>query len=772
MEAFGAIPFSTPFDNRATIVNWAGTAPDDGHSHGTHVAGSVAGDGTRSNGVEKGMAPNASIYFQAIMAVSGALSIPSNTSLLFQQAYDAGARIHTNSWGSNVGGAYTSRSQDVDWFLFNNPDMIILYSAGNNGVDWSPEDGRVDNDNIGAPASAKNCLTVGAGENNRSTGGYQINWGAWGGWRWTPSGWSYESKYPKDPINSDSLSDDPRGLAGFSSRGPTDDGRIKPDVFAPGTNILSCRSSVTGAGTGWGVHDAYYVYMGGTSMSTPITAGAMALVRQFYNGTLGMDSPSGALMKATMINGAMDMTPGQYGAPNLTVQEIQGRPDMHQGWGRINVSRSLDPEGGNLAFIDNLEGIGTDDRMVSYFTVSSSDIPLRLTMAYSDAPASTSASITLVNDLDLQLIAPNGSVYNGNDMTSPFNNFHDRLNPVEGIEIATPSIGTWKVIINGYNVPIGEQHYALVGSGDISNFSSSLSLDNQFYSTEADPMGISVFDNDLIGQGTVSVTVSSDTDTTGVSTTLTEVGNTGLFKGVVWTRNSTTGNGSSIQVSHDDIIEVRYTDSDPAGTFNVTAVAKDPVRLNMWFKHEYELVQSEGETLRFEGMIDENVTAWWMIDGISAGWTRFHDDGNMTHGDITAYDLNLTYKWIVPSNLNGNYSFLTMVQDPFLGNRTYSNFILSFNDSIPRYPKNVSLQVIPSGNTVRIFWDLSNESDLSYYRIYSNSSSSISTIAPPGWTLEASTSGLVDNYNVSGLEDGREYSFRVSVVDIDEDEFE
>ena len=80
------------------------------------------------------------------------------------------------------------------------------------------------------------------------------------------------------------MSDDPTGLAAFSSRGPTDDGRIQPDVFAPGTNILSLRSTRTSA-TGWGLyqHNSNYLFMGGTSMSTPITAGAVVLIREFYN---------------------------------------------------------------------------------------------------------------------------------------------------------------------------------------------------------------------------------------------------------------------------------------------------------------------------------------------------------------------------------------------------------------------------------------------------------------------------------------------------------
>ena len=757
------------FDNRATIVNWAGTSPDDGHSHGTHTTGSIAGSGARSNGKIKGMAPNASIFFQAIMSDSGGLVIPANTSLLFQQAYENGSRIHSNSWGASYAGAYTSRSQDVDWFLFNYPDMIILYSAGNSGVDWSPEDGRIDRDNIGAPASAKNCITVGASENNRSSGGYQFNWGLWNGWRYTSSGWSYESRYPLDPVYSDYISDNEDGLAAFSSRGPTDDGRIKPDVVAPGTNILSCRSSVSGAGTGWGVYDSYYVYMGGTSMSTPITAGAAVLVRQFYNQTLGLDSPSGALLKATLINGAVDMTPGQYGYLNSTVQEVQGRPDMSQGWGRINLSESLSPPGGNLAFIDDKEGIWTGASVVSHLSVTNSSRDLRVTLAYSDSPGATYAAKELVNDLDLTLVAPNGTEYNGNDWTTPFNDTHDRTNPVEGVLIHSPATGLWKVVISGYNVPMGPQHFAVVASGVISNFSGVVLLDREFYSTDGDRIDIRVMDQDLIGQGTVSVRVTSDTDTAGIQATLNETGISGLFEGTVWTRNSSTGNSSSIQVSDEDNITVTYRDTDPDGNFSSIAVAKDPVRVDLWFRPEYLLIHSEGERFHLEGIIDENVSAWWTFRGIDMGWRRFHDDGNSTFGDSNPYDLNVSDIWYVPGNISGNHTLLIRVNDPVFGNRTYENFAVSFNTSLPRFPKDVRVDPLPEGNSVKVMWSLSNETDLSHYRIYVNNSGT-GIIAPPGWMLLSSTSSVTDNLNITGLADGVEYSFRVSVLDVNGNE--
>ena len=212
---------------------------------------------------------------------SGGLYIPA-LATLFGQARTAGARIHTNSWGSSESGQYTTDAHDADEYMWNNPDFLVLFSAGNEGTDHDA-DGVINLGNIGSPGTAKNVLTVGASERNSHTGGYDL---------WGTGSWGYV--YPADPITSDDVSDDMNGLAAFSSRGPVVDGRYKPDVVAPGTNIISTRSSQ--GGTGWGAYDTNYVYMGGTSMSTPLTAGVAVLIRDWFVDTEGV-TPSAALLK-------------------------------------------------------------------------------------------------------------------------------------------------------------------------------------------------------------------------------------------------------------------------------------------------------------------------------------------------------------------------------------------------------------------------------------------------------------------------------------------
>ncbi|HUV04373.1 MAG TPA: S8 family serine peptidase [Armatimonadota bacterium] len=431
---------------------------DDPHGHGTHVAGSVLGSGALSGANPAthnytssfaGNAPEAQLVFQSVLDNAGGLGgIPSNLNDLFLPPYsDDGARVHTNSWGAAYAGAYTTDSRNLDMFMWNHKDMTILFSAGNGGVDANA-DGVVDLDSLDSPGTAKNCITIGANENYRLSGGAQGTY-----WNYWPD------DYPAEPIKSDKVSNNSSGMVAFSSRGPCDDGRIKPDICAPGTNIISCRSHVAGAGTLWGVYNADYVYCGGTSMSTPLTAGACALVREYYR-TTKSHTPSAALIKATLINGAAELYPGQYGTGSF--KEIPTtRPNNVEGWGLVNLAYNLTPTAPRtMEFADNTAGLNTGGSAVYTYPISASTDPLRITLVWTDYWASVSASPALVNDLDLVVTLPDSSTRRGNGTT-------DRLNNVEGVDINSPMPGTYTVTISGYNIPDGPQAFALVVSGDI-----------------------------------------------------------------------------------------------------------------------------------------------------------------------------------------------------------------------------------------------------------------------------------------------------------------
>jgi len=455
------------------IIDRVGDGADDVNSgHGTHVAGSVLGNGALSGSNPAasdysnanayiGVAPEATLVFQALENnITEALSgIPSDLNTLFNQAQGAGATIHTNSWGSSQAGAYTSFSEDVDEFVWNNRDFLILFAAGNDGVD-ADGNGVIDPISMGSPATAKNCITVGASENNRPNGstptpGANINWGM---------GWPFD--YPIDPINSDHVSDEATGMAAFSSRGPCLDGRVKPDIVAPGTNIVSTKSSATGStlwGQGLDLAGTQYTFSGGTSMSTPLVAGAAALVREFYTNV--PITPSAALIKATLLNGAFDMSPGQYGPPPGP-QEIPAppRPNNVEGWGRVDLEPSIFPTAPKiLRYADIAAGLNTGESRIYNFTVGNNGtVPLKATLVWSDYPGSPIAGGGLVNDLDLILIDPSSNRKYPNNSTQS-----DRINNVVGIDIPSPTTtGSYSIRVEGYNVAQGPQPYALVVTGD------------------------------------------------------------------------------------------------------------------------------------------------------------------------------------------------------------------------------------------------------------------------------------------------------------------
>ncbi len=419
---------------------------EDPMGHGTHVAGSILGRGTASSGRIHGGAYEATFIPEGMWSpMMKNLTVPSKIQDLFSKAYADGARVHSNSWGAARNfGAYDNYASSVDDFMFNNPDMLIVFAAGNSGVDKN-KDGRIDSGSISSPGTAKNALTVGASENLLSTGGIQVPISKL---RAAADEWSAE------PIYSSYISDNINGVAMFSSRGPTLDGRTKPEIVAPGTNILSNRSHVAGSSDLWGAYNADYAYSGGTSMATPLVAGAAAVTRQVLQEKFQIASPSAALLKATMLHTAVDMYPGQYGeAGAARGQElITRRPNSDEGYGRTDVSNVANLTN-KTQFVDNKTGVGQGEQVSVTVTLTAPG-SLLANLVYTDAPASPDAAVALVNDLDLTLTG-NGQTVNKND----------HVNNNEVIELANLPAGTYTLTVSGAKVPQGKngkQPYALV----------------------------------------------------------------------------------------------------------------------------------------------------------------------------------------------------------------------------------------------------------------------------------------------------------------------
>jgi subtilase family serine protease len=499
----------------SAIFNWPGTAggcftgvSDDGPldvstGHGTHTTLAAVGAGGPA-GQGRGTAPAASVVFQAVenwAVPSGFCSlvygigpgyyligIPGDLRQLFQQAYDAGARVHSDSWGTDSAGAYTSDSAEVDDFVWNHRDMTITYSAGNAGTDANA-DGIVDSGSLGAPASAKNAIAVGASENDR-----QSRWDCDTTLAYTECaanggqnslftyGATWPDRYPAAPLSGDLSAGNAEQMAAFSSRGPADDGRIKPDVVAPGTWNLSGYSDAYQQqydsapnpqnglyqydGWGWPLNQNYK-YMGGTSMSNPLVAGAAAVVRDYYQKS-AQHAASAALVKATLVNSAVDLLDENNDGNPDNAFPI---PNVHEGWGRVNVAAAVDPR---RRFFDIGSGLTTNTSWVAPVTVRAGT-PLKVTLAWSDYPSSTAAARNLVNDLDLRVSGPDGTFYYGNVFSGGWSQAAgaaDRANNLENVFIAAPTQGEWVVEVLAYNTPYGPQPFALVIDGDIEGMSS------------------------------------------------------------------------------------------------------------------------------------------------------------------------------------------------------------------------------------------------------------------------------------------------------------
>jgi subtilisin family serine protease len=193
-------------------------------------------------------------------------------------------------------------------------------------------------------------------------------------------------------------------MAVFSSRGPTADGRLKPEIVAPGTNILSARSHVPSADPMWGAYNADFTYAGGTSMATPLTAGAAAVTRQVLIEKFKIANPSAALVKAMMMHTAFDMFPGQYGM--VAAQELQRRPNSDEGYGRVDLKALVNLTPATTAIDDSVaQGAAVEK------TVQVKSGKLLVNLVYTDAPGTPSAGAALVNDLDLSVTGPTGQTW-------------------------------------------------------------------------------------------------------------------------------------------------------------------------------------------------------------------------------------------------------------------------------------------------------------------------------------------------------------------------
>ncbi len=356
--------------------------------HTTMVTGNVTGAGVLDPAFGFGYAPNAHVIIRNFSDILW--STP-------QYISDFNMSLTNNSYGSSLTdcviiGDYDGTSAALDAMMRTYPSLLHVFAAGNSGgINCSPYPSGFATV-AGIYQASKNVLTVGA-------------------------------------VN---ITD---GNASFSSRGPVDDGRIKPEAVANGSGRFST------------IDNNLYTSGSGTSFSSPATTGMATLLYQRYRQLHNDSLPDAALIKNVICNGADDL--GNTG------------PDFIYGFGRINGVRSVE-----ILESNHFKSLSVDDQQVvtTSIPVPSGVASIDIMLNWTDPASAPYETVTLVNDLDLAVVSPAGDTtwpwklnYTPSGVSNPATTGPDHLNNIEQVTIQTATTGTYTILVKGYQVPMGPQ---------------------------------------------------------------------------------------------------------------------------------------------------------------------------------------------------------------------------------------------------------------------------------------------------------------------------
>ncbi len=547
------------FGTRVTVRDVVAAA-----DHATHVSGTIGGAGVTAAAL--GMAPGVAIdsydwtndvaemtlRAMAEPGEAGTLQVSSHS-----YGYLAGWSHSTTpprwygTWGhreSDSFGQYDSLAHDWDMLCHDAPYFLPFVAAGNdrnekapssgssfqyeNGGDWvtktydsttDPYNDGWDNggyDTISLVGNAKNIVTVGA-----------VN----------------------DAVASGVRSLAAATMTTFSCWGPTDDGRVKPDVVANGASLYSCTAA----------SNESYASMNGTSMATPNASGSAMLLVQDY----GLLFP-GQYMRSSTLKGLLIHTTDDLG---------NAGPDYRTGWGLVNVKTASDhlrscrdiPVARGL-----VEGLLTGTHAVDTYRVTWDGVhTLKATLCWTDPPAAVvtgldNAAVCLVNDLDLRIVAPAEAAVHLPWILDPTNpsaaattgdNIRDN---VEQVVVAKPTSGYYTVRVSCKGTLTGgQQYYSLLISGSGPGPTAAVTVDRKSYRC-ADTVGVTLLDSGVRGQGTQVVTLVVGDDAEEVTVRETPA-DSGMFTGSISTVQGAPSGGSGIlEVSDGQTVTATYVDAD------------------------------------------------------------------------------------------------------------------------------------------------------------------------------------------------------------------
>ncbi len=521
------------FGGRLTVRDSSGLS-----NHGTHVSGTVGGSGAASGGQFRGMAPGVTIQSYGFETDGSGIFLYSNPGDMeddYDQAMNSfGADISNNSIGTNtcsngfpcsITGDYGVTSALIDNIVrgsLGSPFRVVWANGNERSCSGCPGEHMAGYHSTAPPACAKNHLTVGALNSNNDS------------------------------------------QTSFTSWGPCDDGRLKPDVSAPG-----CQSNGDGGVTSCSSSGGYTVFCG-TSMASPTVCGLSALLLQDFRVQFpGEPDFRNSTLRAMMAHTAEDR--GNIG------------PDYQFGYGSVRIQAAVDfMRTGNF-----LEESTTQGGAYSVLVIVPPGQPfLKVTLAWDDPAAAPNVNPSLVNDLDLVVFDPSSvqqfpwTLNPGSPATPAVRTQADRRNNIEQVYVANPAAGAWRVEVRGFNVPTGPQTFSLCASPQLVNCSTLgvLTLDRVKYACESTAT-IQVVDCDLNTDNgaveTISVTIESDIESGGESVLLTETAaETAVFRGSI--DLSMTDATGVLHVASGNTVTARYVDADDSfGGINVprTAVA-------------------------------------------------------------------------------------------------------------------------------------------------------------------------------------------------------
>jgi len=520
---------------RGPVFNLFGpdnSGADSNSGHGTHVTSTLLGDGSGDSN-STGIVPQATFnFYQLEVDSSGILARWGSLYEMFEHSLINDANIHTNSWGSeSLVGDYTSDSRSIDWFTNDYPEFLVIFSAGDMGVSG-----------VTSPSTAKNALSVGA---------------------------STTGAFGSEPIGQ---------VFNESSSGPTSDGRIKPDLVAPGVMICSARAQEADLATGGGCSNSMhsdgstpmYMTLNGSSMATPVVAGASAMAREFLRTEVGIETPGSDLIRALLVNGAEDI--GEQDVPN-----------SREGWGQLNISHSLFPKsnGENLSvFYDQERELIPGHSFIYTFEVSGGNA-IDVTLAWNDMEGSASAdqnASRLVNNLDLVVISPTGEEYKGNHFANGISQtagLSDQLNNLERVRLPSSQSGIWSIQVGHAGGFV--QDFSLVLSADAEERQEAdlTIVPNSIFTSETSPLKgdtisiqLSWINQAAASTGVYSISIQDITDGTDIGTySMPSLVGGGIETFSIYHSFSTTGT-HIVRLTLDHFSEVVELNDENSGTNN------------------------------------------------------------------------------------------------------------------------------------------------------------------------------------------------------------